>query len=110
MGVILNSRLPFDAHSNDKVSKANKILGLIRRILTILNEVTIVQLYKAFVRPQIKFSNCVWSQSLKKHIEIIENVQRKATKLVLTVSHLSYLDRLARLNLPTLSYRIARVT
>ena len=42
--------------------------------------------------------------SLKKHIEIIENVQRMATKLVSSVSHLSYTERLARQNLPTLSY------
>ena len=46
--------------------------------------------------------------SLKKHIEIIENFQGSVTKLVLSVFHLSYPDRLARLNLPTLSYGRAR--
>ena len=53
------------------------------------------------------FSNCVLSPSLKKHIEIIENVQSRATKLVLSISHLFYADRLARLNMRTLSYRRA---
>ena len=46
LGVIFNSRLSIDAHISDKVSKASKILGLIRAI-TILNQVTLEQLYKA---------------------------------------------------------------
>ena len=70
--------------------------------------VTLVQVNTAFVRPHLEFSDCVWSPSLKKDIEIIENIQRWATKLVLSVSHFSYPDRLVRLNLPTLSYRRAR--
>ena len=36
LGVIFNSKLSFDAHINDKVSKANKIMGLIRRTFTFL--------------------------------------------------------------------------
>ena len=104
LGVIFNFRLSF----NDKVSKANKILGLTRRTSTILNEVTLVQLHKAFLRPHLEFSNCAWSSPLKKHIDIIENVQRTDTKLVSSVSHQSYPHRLARMNLSTLSYRRAR--
>ena len=41
--VIFNSRLPFDAHISDKVSKGNKILGLIRKTSTCLDVVTPVQ-------------------------------------------------------------------
>ena len=79
--VIFNFRLSFDAHINDKVSNANKILGLIIRTSTFLDEVTLGQLNKAFVRSHLEFSNCVWSPSLSKHIDIIKNVQRRATKL-----------------------------
>ena len=104
MEVIFNSRLSFDACINDKVSKASKILGLIRGTSTIMNEVTFLQQYEAFVRPHLEFSNCVGSPSLRKHIE---NVQRRVTKPVSSVSHLSHPDRLVRLNLPTLSHRRA---
>ena len=68
LGIIFNSRLSFDAHINDKVSNANKILGLIRGTFAILNDVTLVQLYKAFVRPHLQFYYCVWPPSLKKCI------------------------------------------
>ena len=66
--VIFNSRLSIDAHISDKVIKASKILGLIRTI-TILNQVTLEQLHKAFQRPHLEFSKCVWSSSLKKYME-----------------------------------------
>ena len=41
---------------------------------------------------------------MKKHIIAIENVQRRATKYLLELKALDYLDRLAKLNLPTLTY------
>ena len=68
---------------------------------------TRAQLCKASVRSHHEFSNCDWSPSLHKHIEIIDNVQRRVTKLISLVSYFSYPDRLAKLNLPTMSNRIA---
>ena len=45
---------------------------------------------------------------LIKHIDDIENVQRRATKQISNFSSLSYADRLRNLGLPTLSYRRIR--
>ena len=45
---------------------------------------------------------------LKKHIDMIENIQRRATKLIPGLSDLSYEDRLRRLKLPSLAYRRSR--
>ena len=39
---------------------------------------------------------------------LIENVQRRATKLILGLTHMTYPDRLQSLELPTLAYRRAR--
>jgi hypothetical protein len=39
---------------------------------------------------------------------MIENIQRRATKLIPGLSDLSYEDRLRRLKLPSLSYRRSR--
>jgi hypothetical protein len=44
----------------------------------------------------------------KKHIDMIENIQRRATKLIPGLSDLSYEDRIRRLKLPSLSYRRSR--
>ena len=40
--------------------------------------------------------------------DIIEDVQRRATKLIPEIKHLSYPERLRKLKLPTLSYRRIR--
>ena len=50
----------------------------------------------------------MWNPSLKKHIQIIENIQRRGTKLVPELININYTDRLKMLNLPTLKYRRKR--
>ena len=51
------------------------------------------------------FANQVWSPHLVKHIVMLENVQKRATKLIPGMKELSYEERLKKLDLPTLSYR-----
>ena len=43
-----------------------------------------------------------------KHIQMIENIQRRGTKLVQELVNINYTDRLKMLNLPTLKYRRKR--
>ena len=45
----------------------------------------------------------------KKHIDMIENVQKRASKQIPGLKDLPYGDRLKELNLPTLAYRCTRV-
>ena len=45
---------------------------------------------------------------MKKYISILENMQRQATKLLNGFHHMSYSERLKRLNLPLLVYRRSR--
>ena len=44
----------------------------------------------------------------KSDIEIIEKVPKRATKLIISLKHLSYSERLKQLQLPTLKYRRLR--
>jgi hypothetical protein len=65
-------------------------------------------LFQALVRPNLEYAAAVWSPYTKKDIELIENVQRRATKQVPSLKQLSYTDRLKKLKMPTLKYRRLR--
>ncbi len=54
----------------------------------------------------MEFGSIMWSPSRRKDITSLENVQRRATKLVTGLKNLSYQERLKKLNLPTLTYRM----
>ena len=57
-------------------------MGLIRRSFNYLDCEMFKKLYVAFVRPHLEYSQVVWAPNLKKYKTMIENVQRRATKLV----------------------------
>ena len=69
---------------------------------------TIKKLYTSLVRPHLEYAVQVWSPYLKKDINSIEGVQRRATKLISEFRGLSYEDRLERLKLTTLEDRRIR--
>lgn len=108
LGIIVDQHLTFEQHINDKINKANRTMGLIRRSFVDLNKENFIRLYKALVRPQLEFGNVIWSPSRKKDITSLENVQRRSTRMVNGLRHLSYQERLKELSLPTLVYRRLR--
>ena len=108
LGVFVDNKLKFDTHIGTKVNKANNILGAIRRGFSYLDKETMLRLYTSLVRPQIEYANPVWSPRFMKDITMVENVQRRATKMIPEIKDFSYEDRLKFLKLPTLAYRRAR--
>ena len=108
LGVTIDSQLTFEDHIASKVRIANAMVGLICRSFSFLNCCLFRKLYLAFVRPHLEYAQVVWSPHNKKLINMLENVQIRATKLVDGLSGLDYPDRLQKLNLPTLVYRRAR--
>ena len=62
-------------------------------------------LFTSIVRPHLEYANSVWNPHLQKHITAIENVQRRASKLIPGMRDLSYEARLRLVGLPNLAYR-----
>ena len=108
LGVVFDQQLKFGLHIREKVNKAYARLGIIKRNFKCMSIEVFCLLYKAMVRSQLEYANSVWNPHNKEDIEIIEKVQMRATKLVESVKHLSYEDRLKKLGIPTLKYRRLR--
>ena len=108
IGIHIDEKLEFDIHISEKINKANNIFNLIRRSFRYLNENNFLPLYKALVRPHLEQGNAVWSPFKMKYVDAIENVQRRATRMIPTLRGLTYPERLKKLRLPSLSYRRIR--
>jgi len=70
--------------------KADRMLGVIKINFDDRSMETIMPLYKSLVRPHLEYCVSIWSPYYKKDIELIEGVQRRATKLVEGVRNLHY--------------------
>ncbi len=65
-------------------------------------------LYVSLVRPHLEFASTVWNPYLKCDIEAIEKVQKRATKIPLSLRNLTYDKRLEKWGLTTLEERRKR--
>jgi ribonuclease P/MRP protein subunit RPP40 len=81
------------------VKKANGILGMIKRNIKFKSKNVIVKLYKSLVRPRLEYCIQEWSPHLRKDIDMMERVQRRATRLIEGFKDVSYEDRLERMGL-----------
>ena len=71
IGVIIDCNLICEEHINTKVTTANRVMHLIRRSYTFLNEDVFLPLYKALVRSHLDYANSVWYPRKNKHVNIL---------------------------------------
>ena len=62
-------------------------------------------LYLALVRAHLEYGNVIWSPSPKGDIAQLENIHRRATKLIPEITDMTYQEKMAFLGLPSLAYR-----
>ena len=62
-----------------KINKATKIIGTIRKLNSVLPRLSLLTIYKTFVRPQLDFGDVIYDQpNNKSFIDKIESVQYDA--------------------------------
>ena len=105
LGVIVDNDLKFSTHAKKAAASASSSLGLIKRTISSCSPKILSLLYKGLVQPRLETGMVLASPFFKKDAKLLEDVQRRATKMVSGLHELPYPTRLCKLKLPTLVYR-----
>ncbi|XP_077984051.1 uncharacterized protein LOC144438765 [Glandiceps talaboti] len=108
LGVLIHNSLKTSHHCAAAAKKANRTLGIIKRNISHKSKFVIMKLFNSLVRPHIEYAVQFWNPHYKKDIDLLEKIQRRATKLIPELRNLSYADRLRTLNITTLEERRRR--
>jgi len=95
----LDKKLDMNQQYALAAQKANCALDCIKRGVTSREGEVIVPLYLALVRPHLEHCVQAWGPQYKKDAELLERVQRRATKMIKGLEHLSCEERLRELRL-----------
>ena len=104
IGVYIHTSLTPSVQVAEAAKKANKALYGLLKCLTYRDKVHYIKLYKIHVRCHLECAIQAWNPWLKRDIDLLESVQRRAISYVRGL-HGQYEEKLKQVNLTTLLER-----
>ena len=82
LGVTFNNKLNFASHIRAVALRATQRLGILRRASRILNQWSLLAIYRGFVKPILEYAPTVWMGGAPTHLHQLDRVQRTALHLM----------------------------
>ena len=82
LGVVLDNKMSWSPHIEVISSRANNVLGLIKRNLCNCPKSVKETMYTTLVRPKLHYACSAWDPYYKKDKAALERVQRKVARFV----------------------------
>ncbi|XP_071952732.1 uncharacterized protein [Antedon mediterranea] len=108
LGVIFTSDCKPSRQCAAAAARATNSMRTVKRTFKNIDKESFQVMYKAYIRPHMEYCIQSWSPYYNKDKEILEKVQRRATKMVKSISDLPYEKRLEYLDLQPLETRRLR--
>ena len=84
LGVVLDSKLDFNEHVNNKINKCNKPIGIMKKLSLTLSRNSSLTIYKTFVRPILDYTDIIFDKSLTEPFKDKLEMVQYNTALVIT--------------------------
>ena len=105
LGVVTTANAKPGAQCAKVAHTAQAVLGQISRDFHFRDKDIFLGLYKQYIQPHLKFSIQAWAPWCQKDKELLENVQKRAVRMISGLKSEDYEDRLKELGLTSLEER-----
>ena len=82
--MILDTKLGFQEHLKDKLSKISKTIGLLRKLQKILTRAPLLAIYKSFIRPHLYYGDIIYDKAYNSSFH--QNLEKSQYNSGLTIA------------------------